>query len=163
MQLENLSNTDDLNSFRDKITTTKMINNKIVIDKQFAKDCPDIFNILRGYEISILNEKKPIHEIADEVHSAHYYVCSHLTTAIYGIFLSEEATLIERRILDAGCIDISQKLAMIAGCSYKEVGHEDIFNIGEFHEYFDMPLMYPVNVDCVNEVIQYIESRKKAK
>ena len=150
------STTEELNSFRDKLVTTKHDSKRVVIDRQFAKDCPDIFNLLRGYKISILNEKLPVHEIADEIYSASYFISSHLTTSVYSIFLSEKGTLIERRILDAGCIESAKQLAEKVQCGYHEIGHEDICNVADFPDYFGMPLMYPVNVDYVNEVTQYI-------
>ena len=79
-----------------------------------------------------------------------------MTTSVYAIFLSGKGTLIERRILDAGCIEYAKQLAEKVQCGYHEIGHEDICNVAEFSDYFGMPLMYPVNVDYVNEVTQYI-------
>ena len=150
------STKEEINAFRNAMAKSSFVPKKVIIDRQFAKDCPDIFNIMRGYNISILNEKKPVHEIADEIHSAEYFVTSHLTTAIFGIFLSEKATIIERRILDAGCLDYIEKLMTKIGVKYHEIGHEEICNIGDFGDYFTMPNLYSLDHDYLNEVIDYI-------
>ncbi|EAY15397.1 hypothetical protein TVAG_224730 [Trichomonas vaginalis G3] len=127
-----------IHSFRDLLAKSKMRKKKIVVDEYFARDYPQVMNTPQ-YEVVVLNQSDPIYKIADTIHSSKYYVFSHLTTAIYSIFLSKDAKMIERKINGADCLKIGKQISKLVGCGYKE-------------------LKKPINNDCsIKSLQEYIE------
>ncbi|EAX95282.1 hypothetical protein TVAG_270730 [Trichomonas vaginalis G3] len=110
--------------FRENITKTTRHRDRILIDKYFAKDNQDIVN-LPDFDVIILNESLPLYKIADLMHSSSIYIFSHLTTAVYGLFLDPSSMMIERKMIGAGCLDYGKRISNLVGSKYMEVGKTD--------------------------------------
>lgn len=141
---------DVIQGFRDRLSKSKFNPNLIVVDKYLANDVKKIEEIT-GFTVAVVDDNMPVHQIADLVHSAKYYICSHLTTGIYGIFLQRQGTLIERKISNAGKFEHVQKLAQLTGCGYAEIGHSEISEEMTLQDYYNMKIEFP-DIDYFTEI-----------
>ncbi|EAX94354.1 hypothetical protein TVAG_488930 [Trichomonas vaginalis G3] len=130
-----------IKSFRDRMTKSSSSNNLIVVDEYFESDYKDILD-LDGFDVKVIDDTMPVHEIADLIHSCKYYICSHLTTAVFSIFLREDSTLIERKIKGAGNLNQAQMLAKHVGCKYIEIGHKSYSITPSLREYYHFDISY---------------------
>lgn len=145
-----------ITEIRDKLTKTTRKNKRIVVDENFAKDYPSFINET-NYDVVVLNESMPLYRIADTVHSASYFVFSHLTTGVFSIFLAPGSYIIERKISGAECLTQGERLAKLSNLKYHQIGKtEDTCTVMNLEQYIGRKIEYPNN-NCLNDLKEFLQ------
>lgn len=130
-------------TFRDRYSQSKFVHKRIILDKHFMNQFNHtISELYPDAEILPLQLDQPMHKIADEIHSANIFMASHLTTVCLGIFLSEKATLIEARPMDAECYTFGGDIVKHTGVNYIPIGIKELCACNNLKEYFSLPYLY---------------------
>ena len=134
---------DVFRTFRDRFSTSKFVPKRIILDKHFMNQFNDtISELFPDAEILPLQLEQPMYKIADDIHSANIFMASHLTTVSLGIFLSDDATLIEARPMDAECYTFGDDIVKHTGAHYIPIGIKELCACNNLKEYFSLPCLY---------------------
>ena len=134
---------DVFRTFRDRYSKSKFVPKRIILDKHFMNQFNDtITELFPDAEILPLQLEQPMYKIADDIHSANIFMASHLTTVSLGIFLSDYATLIEARPMDAECYTFGGDIVNHTGANYIPIGIKELCACNNLKEYFSLPCLY---------------------
>ncbi|KAH0787983.1 hypothetical protein GPJ56_008084 [Histomonas meleagridis] len=108
---------DLIHHFRSLFTSNTKVSNIIVVDR-YKKYANIIEQLYPGYSVVKIPKTENVAEIAELMSSAKVFISSHLSTMVYGLFLSKDATLVEMQPIGRECTNHGKKIAEKVGCGY---------------------------------------------
>lgn len=145
-----------LRSFRDAYVRVAMVPGRIVLDRMvYDTYGATVKRLFPECEVLPLDHDITVPKIADLVGSANVYICAHISTAVFAIFLHEEATVIEQRQRDAECFSFAGDVVQHTGAHYIQIGHKELCACENLREYFKLEMTYqPLTDDMLRDAIQ---------
>jgi len=114
-----------IQSFRESYTSSIMIKGRIVLDSGMIKYVGLIRSLYPQCKVFVLGDNDSLKDVASLVKSAHIFICSHLSTIVFGLFLSEKATLVELMPIGAECFTQGEAIAKLVNCNYLPINKKE--------------------------------------